>query len=107
MSRSDPGVKDSQLLFGRIYENDAHSNSFVHVDYLGIRDKGFSIAGNDQFQRTIQGKGAWGVHVASLAAHFGHSSHNASCAPRFEELGNGKNGITRNSALDARSCVQT
>ena len=107
MSRSDPGVKNPQLVFGRIHENDAHSDSFVDVDHFGVSDERLSITGNYKFKRTIQGKGAWSVHVATLAADFGHSSHNTGCTPRFEELGNGKDGITRYSALNAVSCVQS
>jgi len=107
VTRSEPGVENSHLVLGRIHKKDPHSDSFVNVDHLAIGYESLFIAGDDDFEWTIKGKGTRGVHVASLAADFGHSPHDARRTPSFEDFRDGKDGIARYCALNAICCIQT
>ena len=99
-SIGEPRVENFQLLLDRIYEYDAHAVSLVDVNDLSIRHESLTVAGNDNPEESVYGKGARGVHVTSLAADFRHSSHNAHCARGFDEFRDGENRITPNRALN-------
>ena len=72
----------------------------MNVNDLAIRYESLTIAGNDDPEERVYGKGARGVHVTSLAADFCHSTHDARGARGFDEFRDGENGITRYGALN-------
>ena len=96
-----------QLFLGRIHKKNAHADSLVHVENLAVRQEIFIIAGDDDRKRAINGKGAWGIYVASLAANLGHSSYDAHVACRFRKFRDGQDGITRYRAFTGIRPAQT